>query len=224
MKKILVLLSLVCVWPLTGHAQDVDGKAETEFQANNGPVAPVDPDEGNEVVPVYPPTNGPLSLSYAADLEFGSHKFNGKESSFLAENYTVTQVATNKAKQYPPFVQINDLRGSGAGWTLAVKQNSPLAKENGVEIANSQFKISALSAESPHGMTQQPSTLYSKNVSNNGETVPIISAKEGEGMGTWTIFLGDMGSQNPELSVPLASVKETGRYQTSLTWILQDVL
>lgn len=50
---------------------DLTSEANVTFKANTKPIRPVDPGEGEEIEENRPPTEGPLSINYASNLEFG---------------------------------------------------------------------------------------------------------------------------------------------------------
>lgn len=203
----------------------VEGRSDVGFSSNNGIIQPVDPDEDIDIEPNYPPTAGPLSINYASSIEFGQHKRTLKEQTFYAKPDTVTIVSTQEKKEYPAFVQVTDLRGTGAGWTLSVKQNGGLKNTKGTELVGSELRLSAVKVESQHGMKGNPSLLANKQLLSD-DTQPVVKAEKGDGMGTWNIYLGQPKSdkQDIELKVPTKAVTEVGRYTTSLAWFLQDAL
>ncbi|MBP1040222.1 WxL domain-containing protein [Vagococcus sp. BWB3-3] len=226
-KEVVVLLAIVIYFSGVSVAQTVDHQADVEFQSNSGTVPPVDPETGKEIVPGPSPTNGPLSLSYVTDLRFGKHQLSRSAQSFYAQNEWIKDVNDGLEKEYSAFVQINDLRGNAAGWTLLVSQNNLFHNEVGTPIESSSFVISAVDITSPDNMKNPPTTLdQKKTVTSEGELVQIAKANENEGMGTWHVHLGSKQdvTQNIKLTVPQAGIKEKGKYTTSLKWVLQDAL
>lgn len=206
---------------------DVTSRADVQFVPNSEIVKPVDPGGGGVIDPNKPPTKGPLSLNYASDIAFGQHKKTRQEQLFYAQEDTITVTETSEKKQVVNFVQITDLRGTAGGWTLSVRQNGPLKKENGVAIIGAKLTLSARSVESMYGFKEAPSNLTIDQVlSEEGQAHEIVKAEKGTGVSTWNVLLGKSGQETSgiSLSVPKAAVKETGIYTTNLTWILQDAL
>lgn len=224
------IIGLLFLFNLTGDislGESIDHRGEVEFQPNEEPVAPVDPETGEEIIPGPTPTNGPLSISYVTDLRFGKHAVSKESQRFFAKNEWVKGVIDPFEKEYPAFVQVNDLRGNAAGWTLLVSQTNLFKNEKGTAIKSNSFIVSAVDVTSPHQMTNSPAGLHQKQtVTSQGELVPIVKANEGEGTGTWHIYLGNKrdATQNVKLTIPQSAIVETGNYSTSLKWVLQDAL
>lgn len=206
---------------------DLTTEANLLFRANNKPINPVDPGEGEEIEPNRPPTEGPLSINYASNLEFGKQKKGRTEQVFYAQADQITVASTKETKAVPTFVQITDLRGTASGWRLSVKQNGPLQKQNGAKLTGSSLVISAESVESMYGSTNKPRGLKQNQfLLEDGQAQEILNAEPGTGVSTWNIYLGKNGefSSGVRLIVPHEGVPEVGRYTTSLTWVLTDAL
>lgn len=222
-----MFILMMSVSLINAQGQEVSGQAEVEFKANQQVIPPVDPGDGENITPIHPPTKGPLSINYATNINFGKNKRGSLEQIFYAEAETVTNISTNEEKKYPAFVQVTDLRGSAAGWTLSVKQNGPLVNEKNDKLTGAELCLSAVRVAPQYEMSHPPKELI-KNISltETGDVVPVVKAEAGTGMGTWNIYLGDLEnvSENITLRIPKNSKQETGRYRTSLSWFLQDVL
>lgn len=206
---------------------DLTSEANVTFKANTKPIRPVDPGEGEEIEANRPPTEGPLSINYASNLEFGKQKKALGEQVFYAQNDQITVASTKELKTVPNFVQITDLRGTASGWRLSVKQNGPLKKQNGAKLTGSSIVISAGNVESMYGFPDKPTGLKKNQLLlEDGQSHEILNAEPGTGVSTWNIYLGKSGdlSSGIRLIVPDEGVPEVGRYQTSLTWVLTDAL
>lgn len=206
---------------------DLTSEADVTFKANTKPISPVDPGEGEEIDPNRPPTEGPLSINYASNLEFGKQKKALAEQVFYAQEDRITVRETQESKQVPNFVQITDLRGTASGWRLSVKQNGPLKKQNGAKLTGSSLVISAESVESMYGFTNKPTGLKQNQfLLEDGQAHEILNAEPGTGVSTWNVYLGKSEdfSSGVRLIVPREGVPEVGRYTTSLTWVLTDAL
>lgn len=206
---------------------DLTSEADVRFKANTKPISPVDPGEGEEIEQNRPPTEGPLSINYASNLEFGKQKQALREQVFYAQEDQITVVSTKETKAVPNFVQITDLRGTASGWRLSVKQNGPLKKQNGAKLTGSSLVISADSVESMYGFTNKPTGVKQNQfLLEDGQAHEILNAEPGTGVSTWNIYLGKSGdfSSGVRLIVPHEGVPEVGRYTTSLTWVLTDAL
>lgn len=210
------------------HAEDITGRAKTEFQPNPNVVPPVDPGDNQDITPIHPPTAGPLSINYASDISFGQHKKQRKDETFYAKEDTVTVISSGEKRTYPNFVQVTDLRGTASGWLLSVRQNGPFKNEKNEALTGAKMQLTAYSAVSQDGMPQKPTGLTKNQVlSDDGSTFhPIVKAEAQTGIGMWTIFLGEPNKEASgiSLSVPKNVPKAKGKYTTTLTWSLQDAL
>lgn len=212
--------------PQSVLAQDVTGDASTRFKANEAIQTPKDPEDDEEIVPIYPPTAGPLSINYASSVNFGKQEVSGSERTFYAASDTVIKTQTGETRQTPNFVQVTDLRGTGAGWTLSVRQNGPLTNDNNVTISGARLSISAISVKPQHGEAEMVTEMNEQTLDENGNKQAILTSPEGSGMGTWNVYLGSENDATKaiKLVVPKNQPKEKGNYTTSLTWLLEDVL
>jgi hypothetical protein len=183
------------------------------------PVDPVDPTDPNGPNPGTP---GPLSIDYASSLDFGKQKIT-----------STTQTYKAKAQKFkgrddgPNYVQVTDNRGTEKGWSLQVKQNgqfkSTLGKElNGAEITFKNGWVNTASASPIPSITK---STFSLTPEGNGVAENIMSAKAGEGSGTYLLVFGDKATaaESIELSIPGQTTKYAEKYSTSLTWTLTDV-
>lgn len=229
--KNLLLISLVSVTPFgIANAADVESKGEVIFKENADPINPVDPDEGGEIISPRPPTDGPLSINYASDISFGKQVIANSMQTYLAENDLIELISTGEQKLMPNFVQVTDLRGKASGWTLGVKQNSKFHTKDGHELANSSLTLKK-STVRPQ-IQEMPENFYPKSTIDqpvtllNDQLTEVARADAGTGIATWNIFLGDFTDQsnNLSLTIPAGDVKAPGIYNTTLTWVLQDVL
>lgn len=234
MKKHYLMISGLCSLlllsgPVMAEENVVDGKAKTEFKENGDILPPVDPEKpGVEkpVVPVHPPTEGPLSINYASDIKFGKHVSSNKDLLLYAKEDTLTSVETGESTTVANFVQVTDLRGSAAGWTLSVKQSGPLVNEVGQLLQGSKLAIEVAAIDSHYGMPGAPSGIKQRQeLREDGETFQLVKAEKGTGMGKWNIYIGSTSdvTKNVSLTVP-GEAKASGKYHTQLIWQLQDAL
>lgn len=212
--------------PSTDHVSPVN----PDNPDNNNPVKPVTPN-GDDVTPG---TEGPLSLDYVSDFDFGSQKISSKNQTYFAKAQGYKDSTTNSVL----YAQVTDSRGTGAGWTLSVAQPAQFTN-GGKELKGAQIGISNLSA-----VTQADSDAGSATSGNNFTLVPgtgdqtVMSAKANTGQGTWVARMGNADNLVTEkgdddaqrtvdnavsLSVPGASNKLAGQYTTTLNWTLSDV-
>ena len=203
--------------------QNVNSETDVMFKANNSVIPPVDPEGEGGIVPTHPATTGPLSINYGSNVAFGSRKKTRRTQTFYANDDVIKKVS-GEEEVIPNFVQVTDLRGTGSGWRLSVRQNSPFTNAKG-ESLKAQMTLAAVSVASPYGTANQPEGLASQELVP-GSLHEIVKAEAGTGLGTWNIYLGNLkdDSQNISLTVPNNQPKVKGKYSTTLTWFLQDVL
>lgn len=218
---------------LAATTSEASNKADVEFIENNGPTDPKDPIEPDPEENWEPEeeeeitgNKGPLSIDYISNFHFGQVKMSGNVNSFFAAN----TVNKDKVTKRPNFVQVSDHRGSGAGWTLTVKQDAPFA------VADGSAKI--------EGTTLSLLNGYVNSVNNTGVDVrPVANqsivikpgvaaqkvsgaASDGtKGMGSWTTAFGstdEQGLESVKLSIPANTKINKAAYSTTLSWTLTD--
>lgn len=216
-----------------------------EFIPDNTPTNPVDPenpDPTNPVNPIDPTdptgpkpgTSGPLSIDYASSLDFGQNKITSKDEVYYA-NAQAFSDDTLKGEYRGNYVQISDKRGSFGGWTLSLKQDGQFANSQAKKaksLTGAQIKLSDSVAES-NSNDEKPS-VKDVALTPDGDSVVIMSAKDGVGAGTWVDRFGHaeevaIEGKNTQknkavtLSIPGSTAKEAVKYSTKLVWTLSDV-
>lgn len=226
-------------------------KAGVTFIANDGPVNPVDPnkpeDPSNPVNPGgddhQPGTNGPLSIDYVSDFDFGTQKITSTDQTYNAKAQYYKDTADGQAALNPTvlFAQVTDNRGNGAGWNLTVQQ--PKQLNNGTE----DLAGAAISIKDMNTNTQSGSQVAKATAGANATLVPaggaqvVMNAAANAGQGTWVDRFGtDANNLADEtgtdangadrkvdnavtLFVPGAANKMVGaKYSTDLIWTLND--
>lgn len=88
------------------------------------PVDPVNPGPG----PITPGTNGPLSIDFASNFEFGTQNISQSAQTYYAHpQILVDDNSSDKGNVIGTrelYAQVTDLRGTGAGWNLSVASDS----------------------------------------------------------------------------------------------------
>ncbi|MFS7260597.1 WxL domain-containing protein [Carnobacterium divergens] len=221
---------------------------ELTFKKKDSITNPTDPEENSEseqeeYIPQPPKQGipGELTIVYATDLKFPTVEVSGNNATYhalLAEAKLVNkETKVERIEKRANYVEINDGRGSNAGWTLMATQNGQFATENGKPLEHASLSFSNIG-------------FNSKNLLENGSTTPlkggittrldptgenstlIASAADGQGMGSWHILFGQRDLTNPEdlqagtageavsLFVPGTSAKVLETYRTSITWTI----
>lgn len=237
---------------------EYDSKSSVEFVGGTTvtpPVDPENPDIGIPVVPIdpnnppatLPPgTGGPLSIDFASSLAFGKQAITSKDETYYAhpQEFANGNISEN-------YVQVTDVRGTFAGWTLSVATDAqfhldtvdPSVTDESTAKVGDYLTGAELSFSGGHVVTASGTsqTVYPQEVKtdtyvvSSADTV-IMAAAENQGMGTWVYGLGKetdydtsaisadaVATKSPiKLSVPGATAKKTGTYTTNLNWKLSD--
>lgn len=188
------------------------------------PVVPIDPIDPEK--PVEPGTNGPLSIDYASQFQFGEQMISTKDQIYFADIQSFAGGTTG-----PNYIQVTDKRGSLEGWSLSVKQNGQFATADQKELTGAVLTLnngnvtSNLLIGEGADPTVTPATVASKVVLNvEGEEHTIVTANEEQGMGTWIYRLGnnaEQGKDSVKLEIPGKTTKRATEYTTTMTWTLK---
>ncbi|MGG5371963.1 WxL domain-containing protein [Enterococcus sp. AZ196] len=218
---------------LAADGGNYDSNGVITFTPNTDPTNPVDPvDPTDPIDPIDPTdptgpkpgTSGPLSIDYASSLDFGTQKITSKDEVYKARAQKYLDKDSNE-KIGPNFVQVTDNRGTEAGWTLQMKQNSQFATTDADELTGAEitFKngnvVTASDSVKPTGQA----TIVADP---SGDLKDVMSAKAGQGAGTYLLDWGTdaaTAAESIELSVPGSTTKYAKKYSTTFTWVLSDV-
>lgn len=227
-KFMFFLLGLVVVSQMQVDIYLAETSGSIGLKPNLEADTPIDPIDNKEIDSKKIPTSGPYSLSYVSDFYFGKHSIPTQEASYFAENDVVTIKETKEKKEIQNFIQISDTSGSTEGWKLFVSSNDDLKKsDKSVEGVSFNFNhINVKPIKSDHNEFQKSNVLYIpekpiKVQSSSKQQTLIAESKGIEGQGRWHVLFGNNlaeGKQSISLTVPKGAIKESGKYQTSLTW------
>lgn len=194
-----------------------NSEGHVNFVPDDSVVPPVGPPVG----PWEPGTNGPLSIDYASTLEFGENKITSAD-----QVYNATPQDMEDGSTRPNWVQVTDVRGGEQGWGLQVKQNAQFESATGKTLNGAVIKFMNGNVDNQYSESAAPTTFTEGfELSPGGELQDVISAKAGEGAGTWVYQFGDDTTKGESitLSVPGKTTKYNEAYSTQLTWTLTDI-
>ncbi|MFD1485920.1 WxL domain-containing protein [Lacticaseibacillus baoqingensis] len=205
----------------TGKVQYVPGTDKTPPTDPSNPdpgkpVGPTDPNGKDPNQPIGPDqgTDGPLSLDFASSLDFGTNRITSADQTYFARaqkyyaaNATDPSGYDMANAQYGPiYTQVTDNRGTNAGWTLSVKQNSPLTLSTFDATTGAYTPVTtgtgktldgatitfadAEAASNSTDPTQMPTVQAPVVVDGNGNAQPVMSAADQQGAGTWVDRFG----------------------------------
>lgn len=215
-------------------AGDEDGELEV--------IPPVTGPDGPdvEIGPEVEGTTGPLSIVKAATMNFGTQVISNQDQVYnmVAETQQLAGTEGDENKvPYVSFAQVQDVRGTNAGWDLQVSlsdftsntQNSVLTGAE-IEFVGSRIQYEGTTAEnapSAHadGLKLSPTTGAQS----------VMTASNGQGAGASSIVWGDQADLNEQfenedietvtnnairLSVPGSTAKDATTYTSTLSWEL----
>lgn len=238
-KQNVILLSaiagLTLALPFTAQAAEYQSNGQITFEPNTDITKPVDPLAPNPADPITPtdPTNpngpnpgtaGPLSIDFASSLYFGRQKITSKTEIYHAETQKYTNNA-GTASEGPNFVQVSDNRGTEAGWTLTVKQNGQFKSSTNKELTAAEIRLNNGTITSPSASAKPSSFQSAITLDPTGAESLVMSAKQGEGAGTYLMGWGDSiaaAAESIELEIPGSTTKYAVQYATTFTWKLSD--
>ncbi|MBQ0137740.1 MAG: WxL domain-containing protein [Kurthia sp.] len=225
-----------------GYERTYNSDSNVNFIPSTGstkPIDPTDPTNPNPETPVPPKegTEGPLSIDFASDFDFGTQEITTEDKVYKAK----PQAYEDSEKITPNFVQITDKRGSNAGWSLNLKQDyqfkNDTTQNKEIEGAELRFLAGSLVTD---GKGIKPTTHEAKLDATNGSYSKIMTAKATEGSGTWLSSFGgqelvdeDVLNEENEvvtekrdagvtLSIPGTTQTDAVEYETTLTWQLTN--
>lgn len=248
MKNLRCISALLIVLPLTNVAiqgsaselRGIDTEGEVSFIPNNR-----DPIEVRPPVPspdvVIPPIGqtGPLTIAYVPNLNFGVREISNQDVYYamVAEQH---QLAGTEGKEglvpYVSFAQVQDLRGSNAGWTLQVSLSSFESGTQHNELRGVQVYFASHWLDYASGLQQNAPTPHEDGLrlDANGMAQAIMTADRGQGAGVSSVAWGEQELLDAQhhanvpvvendairLFVPGDSAKDAARYVATLTWRL----
>lgn len=206
---------------------DEASKADSDVRVNflpggsETPTTPVDPmDPTKPIDPKNPPDPedpnnpgtgniGPLTLDFVSNIQFGEQKLSGSTQIYASKN-------TN------PYVQVTDVRGTGAGWSLSASMSDFQRKNEGGETKV--LKGAILRFENPTVKTTPDNPADAPTAQNvtfeNSSSNLVLNAAAGTGQGTWLDVYSDPNYIT--LEVLGGSASTDVKYQSTIHWSLSD--
>ncbi|MFZ4845513.1 WxL domain-containing protein [Enterococcus casseliflavus] len=203
-------------------------KIETLVPKPLDPLSPeinVDP----ENQPNLPEDQGLLSIDFISSFNFGSQTISAQIKRYYARPQRLLNLdgTVNDAEERPNYIQVSDRRSEEErqGWTLAVTQNNQFTDRQGNQLRgarlllNNQQFASVQENGEPILQNQDGAVLIPE------QKMPLLTARNGQGAGTWIYRFGDGESagESVALEVPPTADPRATTYQTTLTWELSAV-
>lgn len=244
-----VLAATLLIGGFQGTAAEVR-VAETDGQVSfvpndRDPTEVIPPDPGPEgpdvVIPPIGPDGqtGPLTIAYVPTLDFGTQEISNRDAvySMVAEKQQLTDTQGEENKvPYVSFAQVQDTRGSNAGWRLTValsafESGTQHNELRGAQIIFASREVEYISFNQENAPIAHEAGL---RLDANGAAQAVLTADAGKGAGTSSVVWGDQEELNAQvqdqapvvcneaiqLFVPGATAKDEALYVATLTWQL----
>ncbi|ONN39693.1 WxL domain-containing protein, partial [Enterococcus mundtii] len=175
-----------------------------EFTPNEEEELVVVPPEGGpdvEIEPEVPGTTGPLSIMKAATMNFGSQVISNQDQTYnmIAEKQQKTGTTGEENKvPYVSFAQVQDVRGTNAGWDLQVRMSDFKAT---TETVNDTLLGAQISLLNPR-IQYEGSTSGNAPVAHaaelklipNESAVSVMTAEKDKGAGVSSVVWGNQAN------------------------------
>lgn len=193
-----------------------------------------------EIVPEIPGTTGPLSIVKAATMNFGTQVISNQDQTYnmVAEMQQLkgTEGDENKVP-YVSFAQVQDVRGTNAGWDLQVSLSdfTSNTQNNVLTGAEVEFVGSRIQYEGSNSENAPVSHEDGLKLLPNGAARSVMTAAEGKGAGASSVVWGNQEELSAQfaddeievvendaiqLSIPGSTAKDATTYTSTLTWEL----
>lgn len=207
-------------------------------------VVPPEGEPDVEIEPEVPGTTGPLSIMKAATMNFGSQVISNQDQTYnmIAEKQQKTGT-TGEANKVPyvSFAQVQDVRGTNAGWDLQVRMSDFKATKETVNNTLRGAQISLLNPRIQYGGSTPGNAPVAHadglKLIPNASAVSVMTAEKDKGAGVSSVVWGNQADLNAQeaddatevvtnnaiqLFVPGSTAKDAAQYKSTLTWELSN--
>lgn len=248
----LAILGLLSVSILAGGAtvfaeevKKIDTNGQITFTPNGDEAIVVIPpgitDPPVVIPPIVEPNTGPLTIAYAPTMNFGNQVISNQDQTYnvIAEMQTLAEPEEGGPTEIPyvSFAQVQDIRGSNAGWDLQVSlSNFTSTTQNNILIGAQINLDNPFVKHEGTNQTNAPSAhTTSLMIIPGAGAVSVMTADEGKGAGVSSVVWGDQEDlldqfeddtiENVkngaiQLSVPGSTAKDATIYTSVLSWEL----
>ena len=199
----------------------------------------VDPDV--EIEPEIPGTTGPLSIVKAATMNFGTQVISNQDQRYnmVAEMARLANPDEDGPTEVPyiSFAQVQDVRGTNAGWDLQVSlsdftsdtQNNVLTGAE-IEFVGSRIQYEGTNMDNAPSAHQDGLKLSPTTGARS-----VMTASNGQGAGASSVVWGNQAELNAQfaddevetvtnnaiqLFIPGSTAKDATTYTSTLSWEL----
>ncbi|MFW8667092.1 WxL domain-containing protein [Enterococcus entomosocium] len=208
--------------------------ASTVVEKSKRPPKPKDPlnpteEVAPENVPELSEEQGLLSIDFVSRFSFGQQGISAQTKNYYAQPQRLLNPDgnVNQEEERPNYVQISDRRSENDrhGWTLSVTQNEQFINPQKHQLRGARIQLANQQLASVQGMGEPDLSQPDGIKLIPGEKTDLMTAKDGQGTGTWIYRFGDAASADKSvvLEVPSSATPQAATYQTTLTWELSAV-
>jgi len=200
------------------NATQYDSTASVSFTApdeNTTPPTVTNPEAPGSQGPAG--TAGALAIDYASNLDFGSHSISSTDATY----YASADTTAFSGKTVADFVEMHDLRGTGAGagnWTLTVTQKGQF-NNGSADLTGAQLSFTNAQSENAGGGTYTPQSVASYTLTpGTAQTVMTGDGTVGQFLtsyGASSDYKGQETAGPVSLYVPSGSAAQ-GSYTSTL--------
>lgn len=193
-----------------------------------------------EIEPEVPGTTGPLSIMKAATMNFGSQVISSQDQTYnmVAEMAKLTNPPAEGPSEVPyvSFAQVQDIRGTNAGWNLHVSLSEFTSNTQNRVLTGAEIRLHDPRLEYIGDAANSPAVHSSGlTLHPNEASVPVMTAAQGKGAGASSVVWGNQAALNQQaadpgidvveneaiqLSIPGSTAKDATTYTSTLTWDL----
>lgn len=192
--------------------------------------------------------SGDLQINMAPQLDFGAVKISKKDMSYYVKAEYIEQMEGHDGIKWGNFIEVSDLRGERAGWTVNVAIDGQLKSQDGAVLEGAQIVFKGGEVHYNRYNWGDEEVYMNKDITlNPDEAQVVMKAEAGSGSGFWSGMFGsseeltDINADgktlveevngkrikmkfNPNitLEVPGESEKEETRYLTTLLWTINN--
>lgn len=233
------------------EAREVETDGQVQFTAPTDEdgdlevIPPLDPEDEDtpdvELDPELEGTTGPLSIMKAAHMNFGSQVISNQDMTYnmVAEMARLANPEEDGPTHVPyvSFAQVQDLRGTNAGWDLQVSLSDFTSNTQNNVLTGAQIALvdPVIRYEGSNQTNAPVAHANGMTLLPNGAARSVMTAAEEKGAGASSVVWGNQADLNAQfaddnidvvenkaiqLSIPGSTAKDATTYESTLTWEL----
>lgn len=236
---------------LNGQVRSYDSEANVSFSATDEndegeDTEVINPEEEGPDVTIPPITGpegnkGPLTIAYAPNMDFGTQIISNQDRTY---NMVAEMQPLDDGSDYVPytsFVQVQDTRGTNAGWDVQVSlSNFTADTQNGV-LTGAEIVLVSPRLQYEGANKDNAPTIHNDGLRLIPESgaVSVMTADSTKGAGTSSVVWGDQATldaqyedeeiedyrnEGIQLFVPGSTAKDAVTYNSTISWELTSVV